>query len=265
MRARQVKGAVAAAALAVLGVAAGRASKQAEPASSELAVRLAQEMAQGASRRDVKSLERFIPKTGRVVYVSNGNPITGLDYARVLGQYYSTLQELDLKWDKWEAFPAGESAAVFTGWASVKAVDRHGQTETAKAIFTMVFARDATGWKRVIAQKWQAEPPKVSSTCPPAAATGVAPSSPIAINFSEPVNVTAAAFRLECPTDKPIAFTVSPETSGEASAFVLHPGSRFPAGATCRVTIPASQATESHFGQPMTGDYTFSFTVASAR
>ena len=264
MRARQLKGALAAVALAALGVAAGRASKQVEPASAELAVRLAQEMAQDAGRRDVKSLERFIPKTGRVVYVSNGNPITGLDYARVLGQYYSTLQVLDLKWDKWEAFPAGDSAAVFTGWASVKTVDHHGQTETAKAIFTMVFARDATGWKRVIAQKWQAEPPAVSSTCPAAAATGVAPSSPITINFSEPVDVTAGAFKLECPTGKPIAVTASPGTPGGASTFVLHPGSRLPAGATCKVTIPASQAKESHFGQPMTGDYTFSFTVAPA-
>src|SRR5258708_29026496 len=131
-----MKGVAAGAALAVLGVAAGRASKQAEPASAELAVRLAQEMAQDASRRDVKSLEQLIPKTGRVVYVSNGNPITGLHYARVLGQYYSTLQELDLKWDKCEAFPAGDSAAGCTGWPSVKPVDHHRQPDTAHATVT---------------------------------------------------------------------------------------------------------------------------------
>src|ERR1700676_2036746 len=62
------------------GVAIGRASKGAEPDASEMAVRLAQEMAASASRRDAASNGRLIPQGTRVVYVSNGSPLTRNGY-----------------------------------------------------------------------------------------------------------------------------------------------------------------------------------------
>jgi hypothetical protein len=108
------------------GVAIGRASQGAEPDAAEMAVRLAQEMAAAASRRDAASNGKLIPQNDRVVYVSNGNPITGLQYVETLGRYYASLKTLDFKWDKWEVVPVGVNAAVFTGWARVRIVPRTG-------------------------------------------------------------------------------------------------------------------------------------------
>src|SRR5436305_615617 len=124
-------------AVALAGVAVGRVSKSAEPGPVDMAVRLAQEMAADAARRDVKSLEKLIPQTDRVAYVSNGHPITGKQYAETLGGYYATLKSLDFKWERWEVFPVGDRAAVFTGWANVKTVDLKGESESARALFTM--------------------------------------------------------------------------------------------------------------------------------
>jgi SnoaL-like protein len=141
------------AAVAMAGMVVGRISKSAELGAADMALRLAQEMAAAASRRDVKSLEKLIPQTDRVAYVSNGHPITGRQYAETLGQYYASLKSIDFKWDRWEVFPIADRAAVFTGWASVKTVDQKGDSEAGRALFTMVFADDGSGWKRVIAQK----------------------------------------------------------------------------------------------------------------
>src|SRR5215470_8189756 len=113
-------------AVAVAGLVVGRVSKSAEPGAADVAVRLAQEMAAAASRRDVKSLEKLIPQTDRVAYVSNGHPITGRKYAETLGAYYDTLKVLDFKWEHWEVIPLGERAATFTGWANVRTVDQKG-------------------------------------------------------------------------------------------------------------------------------------------
>src|SRR4051794_41970354 len=126
MRARRFTGIVA---VALAGMVVGRVSKSAEPGAADMAVRLAQEMAAAAARRDVKSLEKLIPQTDRVAYVSNGHPITGKQYAETLGGYYASLKSLDFKWDRWEVFPIGDRAAVFTGWASVKTVDLKGESE----------------------------------------------------------------------------------------------------------------------------------------
>ncbi len=68
-------------AVALAGIFIGRVSKSAEPGAAEVAVRLAQEMAAAASRRDVTSNAKLIPQTDRVAYVSNGNPVTGRQYA----------------------------------------------------------------------------------------------------------------------------------------------------------------------------------------
>jgi hypothetical protein len=244
------------------GVAIGRASKGAEPDASAMAVRLAQEMAASASRRDAASNGRLIPQDTRVVYVSNGNPITGKQYVETLGRYYASLKTLDFKWDKWEVVPIGANAAVFTGWASVGTVDLAGKSEAGRAIFTMVFARDATGWKRVIAQKWQAEVPAVRAVYPAGFDRGGARARQIAVLLNEPVKATAAAFKLECPSGVPVPLDATADGTGSDNLFVLSPRQPVPPGASCKLTVVASQVAEDHFGQNMTADYHFDFKVA---
>jgi len=250
-------------AVAVAGVVVGRASKSAEPGPADRAVGLAQEMAAAAARRDVKSLEKLIPQTDRVAYVSNGHPITGKQYAETLGGYYATLKSLDFKWDRWEVFPVGDRAAVFTGWASVKTVDLKGESESARALFTMVFADDGSGWKRVIAQKWQSEVPAVSAVRPAAPQESVPPGSGISVQFNAPVNVTASTFHLECPAGTPVAVTATPEPASDGGSFLLRPAQSLPAGSSCTLKIAASQVSDPRFGQTMAADYAFSFKVAS--
>jgi hypothetical protein len=250
-------------AVAMAGMVVGRMSKSAEPGAADMAVRLAQEMAAAASRRDVKSLEKLIPQTDRVAYVSNGNPITGRRYGETLGQYYASLKSLDFKWDRWEVFAVGDRAAVFTGWATAKTVDLQGNSEAGRALFTMVFADDGSGWKRVIAQKWQSQVPAVSGVHPAAPADRVPSSSGIAVNFNEPVAVTASTFHLECPAGTPIAVTATPEPLSEGSAFLLRPAASLPAGVECKLKVMAAQISDPRFGQTMAEDFAFSFKVAA--
>jgi hypothetical protein len=247
-------------AMCAAGVVVGRASRGAEPSAAEVAVRLAQQMAESASRRDVKSLEKLIPQTDRVAYVSNGHPITGRRYGETLGKYYASLKVLEFHWDKWEVTPIADKAAVFTGWASVRTVDREGHDERARAIFTMVFADDGSGWKRVIAQKWQDGVPAVSAVHA-AAATAVPASSPLAVHFTEPVNAGGGAFKLECPAGTPVALDVSAAPPGDGSSYLLRPKAKLPAGASCKLAVLASQVADSHFGQQMAGDFLVAFTV----
>ncbi|HEX3525719.1 MAG TPA: Ig-like domain-containing protein [Thermoanaerobaculia bacterium] len=250
-------------AVALAGVVVGRVSKSAEPGPADMAVRLAQEMAADASRRDVKSLEKLIPQTDRVAYVSNGHPITGKQYAETLGGYYATLKTLDFKWERWEVFPVGDRAAVFTGWANVKTVDLKGESESARALFTMVFADDGSGWKRVIAQKWQSEVPAVSAVHPAAPQESVPAASGISVQFNAPVTVTASAFHLECPRGTPVAATATPEPGSDGGAFLLRPAKSLPAGADCTLRVAAAQVSDPRFGQTMAEDYAFSFKVAA--
>jgi hypothetical protein len=249
-------------AVAMAGMVVGRVSKSAEPGAPEMAVRLAQEMAAAAARRDVKSLEKLIPQTDRVAYVSNGRPITGKQYAETLGEYYASLKSLDFKWDRWEVFPVGDRAAVFTGWASVATVDLKGESESGRALFTMVFADDGAGWKRVIAQKWQSEVPAVSAAHPAAPQDRVPPASGISVHFNEPVTVTGSTFHLECPLGTAIAVTAVPEPASEGGSFLLRPAGSLPAGADCKLKVVASQVSDPRFGQTMAEDYVFSFRIA---
>jgi len=244
------------------GVAIGRASKGAEPDASAMAVRLAQEMAASASRLDAASNGRLIPQDTRVAYVSNGNPITGKQYVETLGRYYASLKTLAFKWNKWEVVPIGADAAVFTGWASVGTVDLAGKSEAGRAIFTMVFARDATGWKRVIAQKWQAEVPAVRAVYPAGFDRGGAQARQIAVLLNEPVKATAAAFRLDCPSGTPVPLDATADDPGSDSLFILTPRRPLPPGASCKLTVVASQVAEDHFGQHMAADYHFELKIA---
>jgi len=250
-------------AVGMAGLMVGRISKSAEPGAADMAVRLAQEMAAAASRRDVKSLEKLIPQTDRVAYVSNGHPITGRQYGKILGADYASLKSLDFKWDRWEVFPVGDRAAVFTGWATAKTVDLQGHSEVGRALFTMVFADDGSGWKRVIAQKWQSQVPAVSGVHPEAPADRVPPASGLVVNFNASVTVTPSAFHLECPAGTPIAVTATPEPGTDGGSFLLRPAGNLPAGTECKLKLLAAQISDPRFGQTMAEDYAFSFKVAA--
>ena len=114
---------------------------------------VATEMAAHASARDVRSNLRFIPQTDRVVYVSDGAPITGTEYAKELAASYATRDAMSFQWERLEVTPLGGAVAAVTGWALTSVTPAGGQPVRRRYIFTMVFAKDSTGWKRVLAQK----------------------------------------------------------------------------------------------------------------
>ncbi|HLX10432.1 MAG TPA: Ig-like domain-containing protein, partial [Thermoanaerobaculia bacterium] len=103
--------------------------------------------------------------------------------------------------------------------------------------------------------------PTVTSTVPANGATGVALNGTVTINFSKAVNVTATAFKLECPTGTPEAFTVAPAPPGGATAFTLTPTANLPAGTICTVTVVASQVTDVAAGTPLGANFVFSYTT----
>ena len=100
----------------------------------------------------------------------------------------------------------------------------------------------------------------VTSTTPPDGGT-VGPGSTVTINFSESVNTTSGAFKLECPSGSPVSFTVT--LASPASSYVLHPSSSLPLGTTCAVTVVAAQVHDVDSGSPMAADYSFSFSIGS--
>ena len=114
---------------------------------------VATEMASNASARDVRSNLRYVPQTDKVVYVSDGTPITGAEYAKELGGSYASRAQMSFQWERLEVTPLGGAAAAVTGWALTSVTPSGGQPVRQRYIFTMVFANDGAGWKRVLAQK----------------------------------------------------------------------------------------------------------------
>jgi hypothetical protein len=100
-------------------------------------------------------------------------------------------------------------------------------------------------------------PPTVTSTNPANGATGVSLSSTVTVSFNKAVNVTAPAFKLECPTGTPVSFTVSPAPPGGATSFVIHPVG-LPASTTCTTTVVANQVADLA-GTHLAADFVFSF------
>lgn len=146
-------------ALMLSSAAGGFLLGRAAPASgsdediSRVVVGLAQDMAKNASDMHPERNAALIPDTDKVVYVSFGSPMTGKEYLPTLRESYAKRRSLSHHWDKWEVTPLGRDAAVFTGWATMSEVSLTGEARTQHVIFTEVFARTGTGWKRVIAQK----------------------------------------------------------------------------------------------------------------
>src|SRR4029077_11690131 len=90
---------------------------------------------------------------------------------------------------------------------------------------------DAAGTHPTANFSWSfttAAAPSVTSTTPANGAIDVSPSATVTVNFSESVNVTGTAFKLECPSGTPAAFTVSP--ASPAASFVLTPSAPLPVG-----------------------------------
>jgi large repetitive protein len=110
-------------------------------------------------------------------------------------------------------------------------------------------------------------PPAVTTTSPTNGATDVAGNANITVNFSEPVNVTASAFTIQCPVGSPVTYTLSPVVPGASSSFTLDPTVTLPGGVTCTVTVVANQVTDTDTADPpdqMLANYVFSFTIDSA-
>lgn len=107
-------------------------------------------------------------------------------------------------------------------------------------------------------------PPRVVSTSPADAATGVATDAKVTINFSEPVEIpSAASFDFVCAS-APQGYTVL--NIGVATAFELDPAG-LPPGATCTVTVFANGVTDDDSIDPpdtMVADYSFSFSTDAA-
>ena len=83
--------------------------------------------------------------------------------------------------------------------------------------------------------------PSVVSVVPANGAIDVGLDSNIVVTFSEPVNVTAAAFDLACPGGTPVAFTVA--GSGTATA-TINPTGSLPINTLCTFSVNAALVTD---------------------
>ncbi len=104
--------------------------------------------------------------------------------------------------------------------------------------------------------------PTVTSTTPANNATNVPFDSNLTVTFSEPVNVTATAFTLECPVGTPI--TLNNTTTSPATTFTLHPTPQMPLSTACKFVIHGAGVTDSDTVDPpdaMTSDVTVNFTT----
>jgi uncharacterized protein YjdB len=135
----------------------------------------------------------------------------------------------------------GQVTAVGEGTATITATS----TVNAQRTGTRIVSVDAA--------------PSVSSTTPTHGATGVAATDDIVITFSEPVNVSAASFALECPIGSSRAFTVS---GSGTSTITLNPDSGLPAATACTVTAVSAQVSDVDTNDgpnAMAADYVFGF------
>src|SRR5206468_515378 len=115
--------------------------------------------------------------------------------------------------------PQGTTCTATVVASQVTDVDSADPPDTMAANYVTSFTTDTA--------------PTVSSTTPTNGANPVATNTTVTVNFSESVNVTGSAFKLECPTGTAVAFTVTP--ASPASSFVLHPTANLPQGTTCTV------------------------------
>ncbi len=104
--------------------------------------------------------------------------------------------------------------------------------------------------------------PTVTSTTPANNATNVPFDSDLTVTFSEPVNVTATAFTLECPAGTQI--TLNNTTTSPATTFTLHPTPQMPLNTACKFVIHGAGVTDADTVDPpdaMASDVTVNFTT----
>jgi predicted extracellular nuclease len=105
--------------------------------------------------------------------------------------------------------------------------------------------------------------PSVTSTSPANAATGVAADANLTVTFSEAVATAGDWFSIVCSSSG--GHTAA--SSAALNSFTLDPAVNFSPGENCTVTIRASGVTDIDGLDPpdnMSGDYSFSFSVAAA-
>jgi hypothetical protein len=108
-------------------------------------------------------------------------------------------------------------------------------------------------------------PPSVMSTTPGDGATGVAPTGPITVRFTEAVTIESGTFELECPAGPANARAFTLSGSGNAD-IVLTPMQPMPLGTTCRVIVNAAGVRDvDQFDPPNRPeeDYDFRFTIGT--
>jgi uncharacterized protein len=105
--------------------------------------------------------------------------------------------------------------------------------------------------------------PSVASTTPANGATGVARDANVAVNFSEPVNVSGTWYTISCGSSGAHTATAS----GGPTSFTLDPDADFAFAETCTVTIAAAQVSDQDAVDPpdnMAADHVFSFSTEAA-
>jgi hypothetical protein len=105
--------------------------------------------------------------------------------------------------------------------------------------------------------------PSVTSFSPADGATNVGVGSTITVSFSESVSASSSAFALECPTGTSKTFT---QSASPATSFTLTPSSNLPYSTTCKVTVVASEISDTDTIDPPdhpAANTSFSFTTAA--
>ncbi|WP_323101516.1 ExeM/NucH family extracellular endonuclease [Intrasporangium sp. YIM S08009] len=105
--------------------------------------------------------------------------------------------------------------------------------------------------------------PTVTATTPADGASGIAPTAPLSVTFSEPVTAGAGAFSLVCTTGGTRALTVA----GGPTAYTLTPTAPLVAGDSCTLTVSAAAVSDVDAVDPpdtMAADKVVRFTTAAA-
>jgi endonuclease I len=174
----------------------------------------------------------------------------------------------------------GGSFTALDGLAAGRVGVNMGVSESSTTLSTQSLQRKGTGstaaqftWNAPSTSSWGAcnagqtltggttdLAPTVSSTSPANAATAVAASSNITVNFSEAVTLASGWYTISCPSGARTAVQ-----SGSGSSYTLNPSTDFAAGEVCSVSVIASKVTDTD-GTPtlMAANYNFSFTIAGS-